>query len=160
MSSKQKSRRVEFTARIYKTDAGWLCIDIPKDSSDILGSREHVTVIGSINERPIRLSTFRTSDGDHYIPVNAEIQNSLGVEDGDEVRVSLKVDSAPQQLDIPGDLQEVLAGSEEARDIFEGLSDMARREYISWIEEAKRPEIRAQRILQIIERLLESQRKK
>ncbi len=166
MSSKQKSRRqkskskrLEFNSRVYKTDAGWLCFNLPQDSSKILGTRGQVTVIGTINERPIRLSAFPTSDGSHYIPLNIEIQNDLQVEDGDYVRVSLEVDTAPQQLDIPNDLQEALAGSKEARDIFEGQSYMNRREYISWIEDAKRPEIRAQRILQIIERLLESQRK-
>ena len=165
MSSKQKPRRqkskskkLEFSSRIYKTDAVWLCFNLPQDSSEILGARGQITVIGTINGRPIRLSAFPTGDGSHYIPVNIEIQSDLQVEDGDYVSVSLEVDSAPQQLDIPDDLQEALAGSKKARDIFDGLSYMNRREYISWIEDSKRPEIRAQRILQTIERLLESQR--
>ncbi len=85
--------------------------------------------------------------------VNKKIQSELGVKDGDEIHAVLKVDAAPRQVTVPSDLQEALAGSKEAREVFDKLSYTHGKEYISWIEEAKRPETRSRGVSQTIERL-------
>ncbi len=53
----------------------------------------------------------------------------------------------------PGDLLAALSGDERARAAFESLPPSHRREYIRWIEEAKRDETRARRIAETLERL-------
>ncbi len=54
---------------------------------------------------------------------------------------------------IPLDLSSALAMDAEARTNFESLSASHQREYIKWIEEAKKAETRARRIQQTIEML-------
>lgn len=46
----------------------------------------------------------------------------------------------------PHDLRQALAKNPRARSTFEGFSLSHRREYVEWIEEAKRPETRARRL--------------
>lgn len=47
---------------------------------------------------------------------------------------------------VPPDLRRALARSAKARAAFEGLALSHRREYVEWIEDAKRPETRARRV--------------
>lgn len=54
---------------------------------------------------------------------------------------------------LPLDLSSALAMDSEAQAIFDSLSLSHQREYIKWIEEAKKAETRARRIQQTIEQL-------
>lgn len=47
---------------------------------------------------------------------------------------------------VPADLTAALAGRDGALAAFEAFSPSAQREYVEWIEEAKRPETRARRL--------------
>lgn len=52
---------------------------------------------------------------------------------------------------VPADLRKALAKSTKARAAFKGFSPSHRREYVEWIEEAKRPETRQRRIASAVE---------
>ena len=54
---------------------------------------------------------------------------------------------------VPADLQTALAADPAAAARFERLTEGHRREYVEWIDEARRPETRARRIAVTIERL-------
>jgi uncharacterized protein YdeI (YjbR/CyaY-like superfamily) len=56
---------------------------------------------------------------------------------------------------VPPDLAEALAASAAAKAAFEGLPPSHRREYIDWIEEAKKPETRARRVAETVRRVTE-----
>ncbi len=47
---------------------------------------------------------------------------------------------------VPADLRRALAGAARARRGYEALSPSGRREYVEWLEDAKRPETRARRL--------------
>ncbi len=51
----------------------------------------------------------------------------------------------------PADLRRVLAKNAAARATYAGLSLSGRREYVEWLEEAKRPETRARRLAMTLE---------
>jgi uncharacterized protein YdeI (YjbR/CyaY-like superfamily) len=61
--------------------------------------------------------------------------------------------------ETPDDLRQALDSNPAARTTFEGFSPSARREYVDWVIEAKRPETRAKRIAQAIEWLAEGKRR-
>jgi len=69
------------------------------------------------------------------------------------VRVSIELDTEPRTVTVPDDLRSALADDDAAREAFEKLSYTHRREYVEWIEEAKRPDTRARRIAGTIERV-------
>ena len=59
------------------------------------------------------------------------------------------------QLPIPPALEAALAAAPEARVSFERLSPSHRREYVRWIQEARRDDARERRAAQTVMRLLE-----
>jgi uncharacterized protein YdeI (YjbR/CyaY-like superfamily) len=54
---------------------------------------------------------------------------------------------------LPLDITQALAAAPAAKRVFDGLPPSHRREYLSWVIEAKRPETRARRIANMILRL-------
>jgi uncharacterized protein YdeI (YjbR/CyaY-like superfamily) len=56
-------------------------------------------------------------------------------------------------LDCPPDIRLALAADPAVEQVFDHLAPSHRREYLSWIGEAKRAETRARRIAGMIDRL-------
>jgi hypothetical protein len=57
-------------------------------------------------------------------------------------------------VEVPADLAAELASAPGARAIFEALPPSHQREYIAWLDEAKKPETRARRVKGAVERIL------
>jgi uncharacterized protein YdeI (YjbR/CyaY-like superfamily) len=60
--------------------------------------------------------------------------------------VTVELDTEQRTVDVPTDLRSALAKDPAAQVAFDRLSFTHRREYVEWVEEAKRPETRARRI--------------
>jgi len=58
----------------------------------------------------------------------------------------LERDDAPRTVEVPADLATAMDAQPAARVAFEGLSYSHRREYVTWIVEAKRDDTRRRRI--------------
>jgi hypothetical protein len=103
----------------------------------------------------IRGHTWRTTPGVYggvaYVGLNKDVRAAAGVDAGDRVRVAIELDTEPRTVTVPADLRSVLADDAEARAAFDRLSYTHRREYVEWIEEAKRPETRARRVAGTVE---------
>lgn len=63
------------------------------------------------------------------------------------------------ELPVPPELAAALAANVRAGEVFAGFAPSHRREYIEWITEAKRPEIRDKRIAQTVEWLAEGKKR-
>ncbi|MEZ5366800.1 MAG: YdeI/OmpD-associated family protein [Bryobacterales bacterium] len=59
------------------------------------------------------------------------------------------------EIETPKDLVAALATNKAAKAVYQGLPPSHRREYIEWIEEAKRRETRERRIAQAVEQIAE-----
>jgi uncharacterized protein YdeI (YjbR/CyaY-like superfamily) len=90
--------------------------------------------------------------GAHVIGVLKAIRESLGKAVGDEVTVTLTRDDAERTVDVPDDLRDALAAAGLAN-AFVALSYSHQREYVRWIDDAKRAGTRAKRIADTVERL-------
>jgi len=60
---------------------------------------------------------------------------------------------------LPADLKEALLSINESRDAWEDITPLARNEWICWVEEAKKPETRANRIERTKTELIEGMRR-
>jgi Bacteriocin-protection, YdeI or OmpD-Associated/Domain of unknown function (DUF1905) len=127
--------------RVGKTSAR---LQVPVDLKEIFGRARpplKVTVEGH---------TWRTTPGVYggvaYIGLNKDVRAAAGVDAGDRVRVSMELDTEPRTVAVPADLRTALEADPEANAAFAKLSFTHRREYVEWIEEAKRPETRARRV--------------
>ncbi|MCI0652570.1 MAG: YdeI/OmpD-associated family protein [Planctomycetes bacterium] len=63
--------------------------------------------------------------------------------------------SAPKTLAVPKFVRDALARSRKAKEAFDGFSYSHKKEYVEWIEEAKKEETRERRIATMIEWLEE-----
>jgi hypothetical protein len=134
---------------------GGTYVDVPQDVSEALGQRGRVPVRASVNGVAFRGSLMPTGGGRHCLGVTKAQLAEAGVAQGDAVQVELAVDAEPRVVEPPGDLAAALTSEPQARARFDGLSYTHRREYVRWIEEAKRAETRQRRVQRAVELLLE-----
>ncbi len=151
------SPRTTFRATVElggKTATG---LRVPDDVVAALGTAKrpavHVTVAGH---------TYRTTvapmGGAFWIPLSAENRTAAGVAAGDGVEVVVALDTAQRTVTLPRDVEAVLAADGEAQAFFGSLSYSHRKEWVRWIEEAKKPETRTARIERTIAAMHAGQR--
>lgn len=87
------------------------------------------------------------------VGVNRAVKAATGVAAPDRVRVTMEPDIEPRTVSVPRDPRAALAGVAEAKTAFAGMSFTHRRNYVEWVEDAKRPETRTRRIAAMVERV-------
>lgn len=106
------------------------------------GKRPKVTV--TLNGYTYR-STIAVMGGKFMLPLAKVHREASGVKDGAKVEVTLELDAAPREVEVPKDLAAALKKA-GVRAAFEGLAFTYRKEHVRAIEEAKAPETRTRRI--------------
>ncbi|HEV7859505.1 MAG TPA: YdeI/OmpD-associated family protein [Pyrinomonadaceae bacterium] len=146
--------KIEFTVRLEAVESGGLYFTLPRKESVKFGTRGRVPVAGTVNGYAFRSSIFPVGDGGHYMALNKDIRQGAGaVNAGDRVRVRMETDTAPRTVNLPPDLEKALGKFTHTRARFDKLSYTHRKEYVQWIEAAKRPETRARRLEKVLAHL-------
>jgi uncharacterized protein YdeI (YjbR/CyaY-like superfamily) len=86
--------------------------------------------------------------------VKKDIMAQAGVSGGDTLRIEVRNDDAPREVEVPDELAKALKRNAVARRVFDGLSYSHRKEYARHVAEAKKPETRARRVERTIEMLV------
>jgi len=137
----------EFVATLVRPEGvgTWTYLDIPPELADLLGAKGQVKVAGTISGHAFRTSTRPHGDGKHYIVVDKSIRDAIQVTAGDVVHVVMEKDTTPRTIEVPVDFTDRLQ-SDRLDKTFESLSYSRKKEYVDWIESAKKPETRERRI--------------
>jgi uncharacterized protein DUF1905/bacteriocin resistance YdeI/OmpD-like protein len=143
-----------FDATIETADRGGAYVTVPDAVVDALGGGGRIPVEATFDGVPYRGSIV-SMGGVRCLGVLKSIREQLGKGAGDPVSVTVARDHAERTVTVAPDLASALdeAG---ARPAFDALSFSHRREYVTWIDEAKRPETRQRRITQTVERITPS----
>lgn len=88
--------------------------------------------------------------GETLLGFNKAVRAAAGVEAGDELELTIVLDAAPREVELPEDLAAALDGDPAARKGFDALAPSHRKEYARWVGEAKRPETRERRIAETL----------
>jgi hypothetical protein len=147
MSATAQFRTVVLAAG--KTATG---IAVPDEIVESLGQGRRPPVRVTVGGHTYR-STVAVMGGRYMIGLSAENRSAAGVAAGDEVDVSLELDTAPRELVVPDDFAAALAAEPEARTFFDGLSYSNRQWHVLSVEGAKTAETRARRIAKSVEML-------
>ena len=115
----------------------------------VLGGGVRVPVAGTIDGSPFRTRAFRMG-GVQGIRFNKQILAAAGRGPGDAVVVELWRDDEPREVAVPDDFAAALG---DLRAGFDAMSFTHRREWVEWIDGAKKPETRERRIAKAVEQL-------
>jgi hypothetical protein len=146
-----------FTATIEKSGTRTF-IALPFNPNDVWGVKARHHIRGSINGMVFRGSLG--SDGNQYfLLLGAAWRRDNHLEAGAAVEVELWPEG-PQAETMAADISAALDQQPAARAFFEALATFYRKNYLRWIEGAKRPETRAARIAEMLELLLAGKKQK
>jgi hypothetical protein len=134
---------MEFRAAVTLGGRTATGIQVPDEVVERLGSGRRPPVVVRIGAYTYR-TTVAPMGGDFWIPLAAEHRESAGVAAGQEVDVDIELDTAPREVALPDDLSAAMDGV--ARAAFDGLAPSHKKEWVRWVEEAKKPETRTARI--------------
>lgn len=150
----------EFDAVIVRADVtgSSAYVEFPGDVPELFGVKGRVPVAATFDGVPYQGSLV-TYGGPHLILVRSDIQAKLGKGPGDTVRVSLRLDTSERVVELAGDVRAALE-AHGALAVFRATSFSHQREYVQWIEEAKRPATRASRIARTVQMVAQGRRLK
>jgi hypothetical protein len=124
-------------------------------------SNELVSKVSDGKRPPVSVTvngvTYRTRiavyGGKSYIPLRRELRQRAGLAVGDRAIIEMNADLAPRLVEVPDDLEAALAENEPASRAFEAMAYTHRKEYVVWVNSAKRPDTRLRRIEETMRRL-------
>jgi hypothetical protein len=147
----------KFRAVIEDAGNGGAFVTIPFDVEKTFG-KKRVKVKATIAGESYRGSLVRMGGDYHILGVSKEIREKTGNTIGDEIEIELEEDTERREVSIPQDLKQALEDDPEAGNIFSQLSYTHQKEYVQWIEEAKRDQTRQRRVAQTTEMLKQGQK--
>ena len=154
--------RQEFEAMLEHPDqvGAWTFLRVPFSVEKVFGSKARVAVKGTINGVPFRSSLMPQGYGIHFLVVNKALQKGASAGHGNTVHVVIETDNVPRSVQVPQDLQEALDRNAIARASFEKMPYSHKKEYVEWIESAKREETRTGRIERALAMMADGKRLK
>ena len=151
---------ITFSAEIKQyQDINAAYVDFPFSTEVLFGKKGQVK-IKAIFDKSVeyRGSLSNMGGGCHMLGLTKDIRKKLGKSFGDIVEVEIWEDKEERIVVVPEDVQLVLNSNKKALDFYDSLSYTHRKEYIRWIEDAKKIETRERRKLKMIEMLLAEKR--
>jgi hypothetical protein len=124
----------------------WTYFEAPFDVPTVFGTRARVPVVGTINGAAFRSTLSPMGGGKHIMPLRKELRAAAAIAVGDSARLVIRRDTQPRVVTVPVDMKKMIGASKKLSAFWDKLSYTHQKEYVQWIEEAKRPETRARRI--------------
>ncbi len=141
---------IEFLTTISAPGGGGAYVEFPFDTEQLYGTKGRIPVKVLFEDAPYRGSMLRYGTEKHIIIVVKKIQEAIGKHAGDTIRVKVELDDQPREIIVPEDMKSMLDKNEIAWARFNKLSYTHQKEYVDWIEGAKRIETRQKRIEKMI----------
>lgn len=137
---------------IQATGEGSAGVHLPDDVVEALGKGRKPPVKATINGYTWR-STVAVMGGEYWLGVSKEVRRNAGVQAGQEVDLTLELDTEERVLEVPPDFAAALDAEPEARRFFDTLSYSNKRRFTYSIDDAKTPETRQRRIDKSVDQL-------
>ncbi|MBE0408560.1 MAG: DUF1905 domain-containing protein [Anaerolineales bacterium] len=144
------SKKIKFRAVIEDAGGGGAYVTIPFEVEKVF-KKKRVKVKATIAGEPYRGSLVRMGGDYHILGVRKDIRERIGKTFGEEIEVEIEEDTEPRAGTIPEDVSQALKSNPDLETYFRGLSYTHQKEYIQWIQEAKRAETRQRRVIKMLE---------
>lgn len=138
--------KYEFDSELKRLEGKikWCVFYFPYSTAEEFGIKGNIPVQITVDGHPFEHTLLPSKNG-HYLVYNAFIKKAVGKELGDSVHVTLEQDTKKRKYVIPAQYEKILkdAGVLEA---FLKQPDYSQREQINYIEVAKKPETKTNRM--------------
>ena len=151
------TKKHSFTAIIQNAGGGGAFVEVPFDVEAAFGSKKP-KVKATFEGVPYRGILTRMGTEHHLLIILKEIREKIGKTFGDEVKITVEPDTEPRVIEVPAELKKAFKTEKEAKAFFDKLSYTHQREYVMWINEAKREETRQNRLAKAVEMLKKGQK--
>ena len=123
-------------------------VPLPFDPNEAWGWKVRHYVKGTVGGCAIR--GLLRSEGDGYaLPLGAAWLRDNHIPGSETIVVVLEPDG-PQSEALADDITQALGASPEAETFFQSVAPFYRKNFLRWIDQAKRPETRAARIAEMV----------
>jgi hypothetical protein len=133
-------------------------VALPFDPNQWWGEKERHNVHGTINAIRIR-GTLAVEGDTYYLALGPAWRRDCGIEAGMVVTIQLEAEG-PQVAVMAEDLNHAFVQTPTALAFFHSLPTFYQKNYMRWVDSAKRPETRAKRIEEMIALLKEGKRER
>lgn len=145
-------KEYEFDAVLIKKEGmNATFIEFPYDVEKEFGTKGRVKVHATFDGAEYRGSLVKMGHHCHILGVTQKIRKGINKSPGDTVHVVLKPDTKTRIVEVPEDFAELLNKCPEARELFDAMSYTHKKEYVNWIEDAKREETRKRRMQKAVD---------
>lgn len=157
--------KIRFSATLLRPvttakPVAWTFLTLPKETSSKLPSRGMTSVEGTFNDLAFRATLEPDGQGGHWLKVDRKLREAAGAKVGDVVLLEIAPVAEEPEPRVPTDLGKALAAAHpKARAVWSDITPVARRDWIQWIESAKREETRLRRIKSGCDMLAEGKRR-
>jgi hypothetical protein len=119
---------------------------VPPEVVGALGAGKRPAVTVTVNGYTYRYTVAPFADGVFMIGVSAEHRAASGLKAGDDLDVTLELDTAPREVVVPPELAAALDADPVATAFFDGLSYSNKRVFTLSVEGTNNPETKARRV--------------
>ena len=130
---------------------------VPDGVVESLGAGRRPAVVVTVGGHAYP-TTVASMGGRFLVPLSAENREAARVAAGDDVEVEIVLDTSSRRVEPPADLAEALTADGTALTFFDTLAPSHRKEWVRWVEDAKKPETRATRVTRTVDALREGRR--
>ena len=133
-------------------------LEVPKEIIEALGAGKRPPVRVTLGDHTYRSTIARR--GERYlVAVSAANREAAGIVAGDELDVTIALDTEPRETSVPEDLAAALDAEPKAKEFFATLTPTQRGYFVSDVESAKREETRRRRVEKAIAMLREGRKR-
>ena len=141
------SKQETYTCRIIK-EGNLTAIPVPFDPKAVFG-KVRAPVVVKLNDYEYR-STISSMKGKIFVPFRKSHLEASNIDVDNDVEITLVLDDAPREIEIPAILAERLAETDIGLSKWEKLSYSHKKEFAIAINDAKKEETRLRRLDKIV----------
>jgi hypothetical protein len=147
-------------APVAESPPDWAFLRLPPNASQALPSRGLVAIDGTLAGVAFAATLQPDGEGGHWLKIEPDLLRASGATAGARVALVFSLAAHEPEPTMPESLRAALdAAPARAREVWSEITPAARRDFIFWIESAKKDETRVKRTATACDMLAKGKRR-
>ncbi|QIG90016.1 DUF1905 domain-containing protein [Chryseobacterium sp. POL2] len=133
-------------------------VKFPFDTEDLFGTKGQIKIKVLFDDSVEYLGSLANMGKGHCLILTQATRKQLGKSFGNLVDVKLWKDTEERIVIVPDDVKILFDEHPKAKELYTAMAYTHRKEYMRWIEDAKKEETRERRKVKMIEMILDGKK--